>query len=132
MPKVMRDQLAASGNNNSNNGSRSFSTSARMSQQETQPQQPEPAAEPTVADIAEMMAVAAGGVPAVQTEEKIGHKFGIPAMPIPRSDNMKRRYDPLVEHFTKLIMESGKLAMAQKVSFHLALYLHCTLLRSSL
>lgn len=119
MPKVLRDQIAASSNNNNNKGSRSFSTSAYNAQQEQQ-QKPEPTqqqpTEPTVAEVAEMIAVASGQQPAVKTEEKVGHKFGIPTLPIPRSEIMKRRYDPLVEHFTKLMMHSGKLALAQRVS----------------
>ena len=118
MPQVLRDQIAASSNNN-NKGTRSFSTSAYNAQQEQpEPTQKQPT-EPTMADVAEMIAVAAGQQPAVKTEEKVGHKFGIPAMPIPRSENLKHRYDPLVEHFTKLMMHSGKLALAQRVSLML-------------
>ncbi|KAL1957436.1 hypothetical protein VTO42DRAFT_6004 [Malbranchea cinnamomea] len=117
MPKVLRDQLAASSCGNTS-GTRSFSTSARTSQMETQKQAPtatatETAAEPTRADIAEMIAATEQQL-AEQPQQNEGHMFGIPPIPIPRSEHLKRRYDPLVEHFTKMMMHSGKLALAQR------------------
>ena len=43
-----------------------------------------------------------------------GHKFGIPQQ-IPRTDHLKRRYDPAVEQLTKTLMRNGKLSAAQRV-----------------
>jgi small subunit ribosomal protein S7 len=44
-----------------------------------------------------------------------GHKFGLPDMPLPRTEHFKRRYDPVVEQLTKSLMRHGKLSAAQKV-----------------
>jgi len=44
-----------------------------------------------------------------------GHKFGLPDMPLPRTDHLRRRYDPVVEQLTKSLMRHGKLSAAQKV-----------------
>jgi hypothetical protein len=45
-----------------------------------------------------------------------GHKFPLPEVAsIPRTDHLKRRYDPVVDQVTKSLMRSGKLSQAQKV-----------------
>ena len=45
-----------------------------------------------------------------------GHKFALPDISkMRRHDNMKRRYDPVVEQVTKSLMRHGKLAKAQNV-----------------
>lgn len=44
-----------------------------------------------------------------------GHKFGLPKTPLARTDHLKRRYDPVVEQFTKALMRNGKLGAAQRV-----------------
>ena len=44
-----------------------------------------------------------------------GHKFGLPDMPLPRTEHFRRRYDPVVEQLTKSLMRDGKLSAAQKV-----------------
>lgn len=48
-------------------------------------------------------------------ERQPGLKFDMPELPLPRTENFRHRYDPLVEQFTKLLMEDGKLSLAQKV-----------------
>lgn len=45
-----------------------------------------------------------------------GHKFGMPQKPLLRTDHLKRRYDPVLDQFTKALMRSGKLGFAQRVS----------------
>jgi small subunit ribosomal protein S7 len=45
----------------------------------------------------------------------LGHKFGLPDMPLPRTEHFRRRYDPVVEQLTKSLMRHGKLSAAQKV-----------------
>jgi hypothetical protein len=49
-------------------------------------------------------------------EAGVGHKF---ALPDPDNwsptDHLRRRYDPVIDQFTKMIMRDGKLARAQKV-----------------
>lgn len=45
----------------------------------------------------------------------LGHKFKLPEMPMPRTEHLKKRYDPVVDQLTKTIMRHGKLSAAQKV-----------------
>jgi small subunit ribosomal protein S7 len=45
----------------------------------------------------------------------LGHKFGLPDMPLPRTEHFRRRYEPVVEQLTKSLMRHGKLSVAQKV-----------------
>ena len=74
---------------------------------------------PSRAEVAEMIAAASGENPleAVNGKESKaeGLKFDAPTMPLPRTEHLRRRYDPVVDHFTKMIMWDGKLAQAQKV-----------------
>jgi hypothetical protein len=45
-----------------------------------------------------------------------GHKYALPDISaMSRHDNLKKRYDPVVEQMTKSIMRHGKLAKAQNV-----------------
>lgn len=45
-----------------------------------------------------------------------GHKFPLPDVKaIPRTDHLRRRYDPVVDQVTKSLMRDGKLSQAQKV-----------------
>jgi len=45
----------------------------------------------------------------------IGHKYGIPELPLASNLNLKRRYDPVVNQVTNLIMKHGKKSVAQRV-----------------
>ena len=47
--------------------------------------------------------------------ENKGHIYALPTLPMPRNMHLKRRDDPLVEQFTRLIMTSGRLSRAQSV-----------------
>lgn len=47
----------------------------------------------------------------------IGHKHGLPTLPIPSTNNLKHRYDPLVMQVTNLLMRDGKKSVAQRVCF---------------
>lgn len=115
LPKVLRDQISAK------KGTRSYSTSAILRQQELQQQPPKKGddvsasgqqqEDPSVSTVAHMIAQAT--VDAV--ERQPGLKFEMPDSPLPRTENVRRRYEPLVEQFTKLLMRDGKLSMAQKV-----------------
>ena len=45
-----------------------------------------------------------------------GHKFALPDITtMSRHDNLKKRYDPVVDQVTKSLMRHGKLAKAQNV-----------------
>lgn len=121
MPKVMRDEFAAKAKKGGS--SRSFSTFARLNQHQEQNGGVQGGAggwagDPSISMIADMIASADKG--ALETGEqavKEGYKFEAPTLPFPRSANMKKRYEPVVEQFTKLIMKDGKLSLAQTVSF---------------
>jgi small subunit ribosomal protein S7 len=63
--------------------------------------------------------VAAEGGPAVpvddiNTIENPGHKFGLPQKPYPDGFNLKKRYHPVLEQITRLMMKDGKLSVAQR------------------
>ena len=44
-----------------------------------------------------------------------GHIFGLPELPLPKQMKMKHRYDPIVYQVTNLLMQDGKLSVAQRV-----------------
>ncbi|KAH6724156.1 30S ribosomal protein-like protein S7 [Leptodontidium sp. 2 PMI_412] len=44
----------------------------------------------------------------------LGHKFGLPTLPLPSDGNLKYRYDPVVAQVTTLLMRHGKLSVAQR------------------
>ncbi|UNI22619.1 hypothetical protein JDV02_008489 [Purpureocillium takamizusanense] len=46
--------------------------------------------------------------------EKPGHKFGLPVKPYPKGFNLKKRYHPVLEQITRLLMRDGKLSVAQR------------------
>ena len=89
-PKVMRDDKATS----SPKGSRPFSTSTRRRAELT---------------------VGSGTTSLQGYGEGQGHIFGLPTLPLPSGSHMKHRYDPVVTQVTKLIMQDGKLSVAQRV-----------------
>lgn len=102
-PKVLQDDIK---NSNSPSGSRSYSTSAWRS-----------------ADGLELSSAESIGLPPSMTFQDIkhelggeGHKFGMPRTPLARTDHFKRRYDPVVEQLSKILMKDGKLATAQRVA----------------
>ncbi|EEP81700.1 predicted protein [Uncinocarpus reesii 1704] len=109
MPKVLRDQIASQ----NNGGSRSFSTSARLRQEEVQNMRAaqELTVEPSVAAVAEMIAAAESNV---DPEIKQGYKFEPPTTKLPKTEHVKKRYEDIVEQFTKMLMKDGKLGLAQK------------------
>jgi small subunit ribosomal protein S7 len=63
--------------------------------------------------LGQMENIAAGGLASDPVE--IGHKFGLPTLPIPSPSNMKHRYDPVVTQITNLLMKDGKKSVAQRV-----------------
>lgn len=46
---------------------------------------------------------------------KVGHKYGLPELPLPPNANLHYRYDTVVEQVTNLLMRDGKLSQAQRV-----------------
>jgi len=54
---------------------------------------------------------------ALVVEEDQGVKFGLPTLPLPPGSNLKKRYEPIVDQVTKLLMRDGKLSVAQRVCF---------------
>lgn len=55
--------------------------------------------------------------------KNLGHKWPLPQKPYPDGFNVKKRYHPMVEQITRLMMRDGKLAAAQRVC--LPLYATC-------
>lgn len=100
MPKVMQDQLKK--------GTRSFSTSARSRLPEIQNSQAEGDAS------AAMLASMIQGVEEQAAERIPGLKFAEPEAPR-GTLNFRKRYDTMQDQFTKMLMQDGKLARAQKV-----------------
>lgn len=47
--------------------------------------------------------------------KNLGHKWPLPQKPYPDGFNVKKRYHPMVEQITRLMMRDGKLAAAQRV-----------------
>lgn len=97
-------------------GSRSFSTSSLRRSldqiQHPEQQQPEkPSDEVSAAMVANMIAQ----VDHSAAEKLTGLKFPMPEE-LPKTENFRTRYEPLLDQFTKLLMEDGKLSRAQKVS----------------
>ncbi|PGH19869.1 hypothetical protein AJ80_03786 [Polytolypa hystricis UAMH7299] len=110
-PKIMRDEIAA------RKGTRSYSTSARLSQGHLEPSSFDltkdgglPKDDPSVTTVAQMLENA---TPDEATREELGYKFDVPEQ-LPRSEHLRFRYDPVVDQFTKLIMKDGKLSLAQR------------------
>lgn len=50
-----------------------------------------------------------------------GHKFGLPKKPYPDGFNVKKRYHPVLEQITRLLMRHGELSVAQRVCWILNL-----------
>ena len=88
-PQVLKDQASAT----SPKGSRPYSTSARRQEE----------AMITFEDDGQIESSGSG------------HKFGLPELPIQSINNMKHRYDPVVVQVTNLLMQDGKLSVAQTV-----------------
>lgn len=110
MPKVMQDQLKKS-------GSRSFSTSARSRLPELQntESQDEISASVLADMIQQVNEQAAARLPE-------GLKFDVPVLPAQKKTlNFRKRYDTMQEQFTKMLMQDGKLARAQKVGLPVSL-----------
>lgn len=86
-PEVMKGGIE----NKLSNGTRSFSTYTRRGAE---------------------VALTTTGPSGVEQE---GHIFGLPELPLPSNAHLKHRYDPIVKQVTGLIMQHGKLSVAQRV-----------------
>ncbi|KAE8450880.1 hypothetical protein EG329_005320 [Mollisiaceae sp. DMI_Dod_QoI] len=62
--------------------------------------------------LGQMQNIAAGGHGSDPVT--VGHKYGLPDLPLPSNLNFKRRYDPVVNQVTNLIMKHGKKSVAQR------------------
>lgn len=45
---------------------------------------------------------------------EVGHKYGVPEVPIPSGMHLKHRYHPVLEQITNLLMKDGKKSKAQR------------------
>ena len=99
-PQVLKDEINQS-KASKPSGSRSYSTSARR---------------PTEMATVQFHETQAVGLEYPDAGD--GHKFPLPDLSEwTRKDHIKRRYDPVVEQLTKMIMRDGKLSKAQSVRF---------------
>jgi hypothetical protein len=55
---------------------------------------------------------------------EVGHKHGLPELPLPPTSNLHHRYDPVVDQVTNLLMKHGKLSVAQRVGSSVSLFSH--------
>lgn len=118
-PKVFQNlgQGQGQGQGQGPSGSRSYSTSARLHQQELQKslqQDPNASAAGEGDKSVEVVANMISRATEQAIKNQTGFKFHMPP-PLPRTENVRSRYDPVVEQFTKLMMRDGKLSVAQKV-----------------
>ncbi len=97
---------------------RSFSTMARRRADMTPTMDDSAALPPSMFPTAEQRALYAQEqqprAPQPVQEEKKGHKFPLPALPLPSNGNKDHRYDPVVEQVTNLMMLHGKKSVAQR------------------
>lgn len=112
-PQVLKDSIKAGAQHPKPSQTRSFSTSARSRQEELSTSNESPFDEAIVANTnfgASELAVPATPVTTTPT----GHKFGLPTLPLPSNAHKDYRYDPVVRQFTNLMMQHGKLSVAQR------------------
>ncbi|THZ84528.1 ribosomal protein S7 [Aureobasidium pullulans] len=112
-PQVLKDSIKAGAQHPKPSQTRSFSTSARSRQEELSASNESPFDEAIVANTnfgASELAVPATPVTTTPT----GHKFGLPTLPLPSNAHKDYRYDPVVRQFTNLMMQHGKLSVAQR------------------
>lgn len=100
LPKVMQEQLKSK-SGSAPKGSRSYSTSTTPID--------------GAGDTLDMGLVSFTSAPAEAAPATPGVKFGMPTLPLPREDQMKYRYDPVVEQVTNLLMRHGQKGVAQRV-----------------
>ncbi|KAK4889132.1 hypothetical protein LTR27_012035 [Elasticomyces elasticus] len=123
-PQVMKDSIKA-GNQGAQNSkpstSRSFSTMARWRAAEdmTSGMVGGEALPTSMLPSAEQRALYAQHqaqplAPEIVQEEKKGHKFPLPALPLPPNGNKDHRYDPVVSQVTNLLMRDGKKSVSQR------------------
>lgn len=121
-PQVLKDHLK--GNNASakpSTGSRSFSTLSRSFAPETESAQTaidrsqlNPAILPSASQRAVFSEQQLRSDQSSLQDEKRGHKFPLPSLPLPPHSNKDERYDPVVEQLTNLMMRHGEKATAQR------------------
>ncbi|KAJ5084711.1 hypothetical protein NUU61_009290 [Penicillium alfredii] len=115
MPKVMQDQFKGKGKGKG--GSRSFSTSARSRLPELETPSHDDASAAVLADMIDQVSGQAA-------KRDNGLKFDPPHIPKKQSLKHQKRYDSMQEQFTKMLMEDGKLTLAQKVWIRHKLQIH--------
>ncbi|KAK3676050.1 hypothetical protein LTR78_004242 [Recurvomyces mirabilis] len=57
--------------------------------------------------------------PQIVQEEKKGHKFPLPTLPLPSNAHLKHRHDPVVLQVTNLMMIDGKKSVAERNMAHI-------------
>lgn len=83
------------------------------------PSQLDPSMLPTEAQRAAYQADTPTTAPPPIQEQTPGHKFPLPALPLPQGSHKDHRLDPVVDQLTNLLMRSGKKAAAQRNMHHI-------------
>lgn len=114
-PQVIKDSIK-SGQKPPKPQSRPFSTSARQMRpdvESTELPDYNDALPLTRPESLETLPVTSNSSVAV-VEENAGHKFGLPAIPLPNNMHKDYRYEPIVDQVTNLMMQHGEKAKAQR------------------
>ena len=111
-PQVLKDSIKAGATPPKPSQSRSFSTYARRNQ-ELSEHNDNPFDDAIIANTNFGTQELAGPATPV-TVAPVGHKFGLPALPLPSNAHKDYRYDPVIRQFTNLMMLHGKLSVAQR------------------
>lgn len=102
----------------STSGTRSFSTLTRRRAEMDFSHTTVPALDPSMIPTESQRAAYAAEqhplAPQTIQEEKKGHKFPLPALPLTPGSHKDYRYDPVVQQVTNLIMRDGKKSVAQR------------------
>ena len=109
-PQVLKDSIK-NGQTPPKGQSRPFSTYARRQQLEVSGEKPAASLDPPVFGVEVSELTASSTVPSAPAP---GHKFPLPTLPLPSNAHKDYRYDPVVRQVTNLMMQDGKLSVAQR------------------
>lgn len=119
-PQVIKDNInQGNASAKPSTNTRSFSTYARRPQLDMS-SDPPASLDPQVFNLASMAEsadtteVSEEEVALTTTSSEIGHKFPLPTLPLPSNAHKDYRYDPVVRQVTNLLMQHGKLSVAQR------------------
>jgi len=108
-PQVMKDSIRTNASP-PKPGTRPFSTLARRQQSMDM----QSTSQSPVQSFLELAPEEGASTELVEADEKAGHKFGLPDLPLDAKAHKDHRYDKVVEQITNLMMKDGKKSVAQR------------------